>query len=257
MLTSTIGDYFHDEQWHFDYAFFMKHTDILKDIVKIHVSRDTDDRVWGSSVSGHLTSRMAYDMLRSSFLRVGWSSYILGSFIPPCRSTLIWRAIWGKLPTANWLRYFGVHGPTATNHHFGRQISCLWRIAFITTCWSVWYAHNRATFDDVSPSVHRSLAFILASIKEAAPFSRGHMVGSVRELLILDRLGVSGRSAPARTTTIIRWRLPQVGWFKVNVDGSAPSSPGPLYAGAIFRNSRGFFVAAFAKSVGVGISFGS
>ncbi|KAL8488046.1 hypothetical protein ACS0TY_024356 [Phlomoides rotata] len=36
------------------------------------------------------------------------------------------------------------------------------------------------------------------------------------------------------------------------MDGSAPSSPGSLFPGAIFCNSRGFFVAAFAKEVGWG-----
>ncbi|KAL8529252.1 hypothetical protein ACS0TY_006613 [Phlomoides rotata] len=74
------------------------------------------------------------------------------------------------------------------------------------------------------------------------------MAGSVWKLLILDRLGVSGRTAPARSSITIRWRPPQLGWIKVNVDGSVPSSPGPLYAGAVFRNPKGFFVAAFAKS---------
>ncbi|KAL8542630.1 hypothetical protein ACS0TY_003492 [Phlomoides rotata] len=44
-LISTIGDFFYDEQWHFDYEFFMKHTDIVRDILKIHISRDTDSRV--------------------------------------------------------------------------------------------------------------------------------------------------------------------------------------------------------------------
>ncbi|KAL8480330.1 hypothetical protein ACS0TY_027030 [Phlomoides rotata] len=53
-------------------------------------------------------------------------------------------------------------------------------------------------------------------------------------------------------TIVIRWRPPQAGWYKVNVDGSVPNSPGPSFAGAIFRNSRGFFVAAFSKSVGWG-----
>ncbi|KAL8480354.1 hypothetical protein ACS0TY_027046 [Phlomoides rotata] len=60
-LGSTIRDYFYDEIWHFDYEFFMKHTDI----VSIHVSRGSNSRVWGSSVSGQLTSKMAYDILRS------------------------------------------------------------------------------------------------------------------------------------------------------------------------------------------------
>ncbi|KAL8520046.1 hypothetical protein ACS0TY_010832 [Phlomoides rotata] len=43
-----------------------------------------------------------------------------------------------------------------------------------------------------------------------------------------------------------------VSWTKVNVDGSAPSSLGPLFTGAIFHNSRGFFIAAFTKAVGWG-----
>ncbi|KAL8463009.1 hypothetical protein ACS0TY_033861 [Phlomoides rotata] len=181
-LVSTIGDFFYDDHWHFDYEFFMKHTDIVKDILKIHISRGTDSRVWGSSVSGLLTSRMAYDLLRASHPRVGWASWIWSSFIPPCRSTLIWRAIWGKLPTADWLIRYGVQGPNiciicqsdsesldrifahcpfsrnlfgkvtnlfdlhlyydigfldvflqATATHFGKQLSCLWRVAFITT----------------------------------------------------------------------------------------------------------------------------
>ncbi|KAL8535255.1 hypothetical protein ACS0TY_011033 [Phlomoides rotata] len=51
---------------------------------------------------------------------------------------------------------------------------------------------------------------------------------------------------------IIRWKPPQAGWYKVNIDGSARFSLGLLFTGAIFRNSRVFFVAAFTKSVGWG-----
>ncbi|KAL8463017.1 hypothetical protein ACS0TY_033870 [Phlomoides rotata] len=51
-LSSTIRDYFYDEIWHFDYKFFMKHTDIVRDILSIHVSRGSDSQVRGSSVSG-------------------------------------------------------------------------------------------------------------------------------------------------------------------------------------------------------------
>ncbi|KAL8456695.1 hypothetical protein ACS0TY_034802 [Phlomoides rotata] len=298
-LSSTILDYFYEECWHFDYEFFMKHTDIVRDILNIHVSRGYDSRVWGNSVSGMLTSRMAYDMLHSPNPWVNWSSWIWGTSIPPCRSTLIWRAIWGKLPTADWLRLYGIQGPTicflchsasesldhifahcsftrsllcrvtalfdltlfydigflyvflqAIRFQFSKQLGHLWRVAFISTLWSIWHACNKAVFDDIQPSTQRCMAFIVASIKETGRIALGHFSGSVRELLILGRLGLSGRPSPPTSTTIIRWRPPQAGWYKVNVDGSAPISPRPLFAGAIFRNSLGFFVAAFAKSVG-------
>ncbi|KAL8507325.1 hypothetical protein ACS0TY_018025 [Phlomoides rotata] len=62
----------------------------------------------------------------------------------------------------------------------------------------------------------------------------------------------SGRPQPPISTTVIRWKPSQAGWHKVNVDGNAPFSPGPIFVGDIFRNSRGFFVAGFTKAVGWG-----
>ncbi|KAL8470589.1 hypothetical protein ACS0TY_033223 [Phlomoides rotata] len=275
----------------------MKHTDIVRDILIVHVSRGSDSRVWGNSISGLLTSRMAYDILRSPNPRVRWSSWIWRHFIPPYRSTLIWRAIWGKLPTTDWLRQFGIQGPTgcflchsdsesldhifahcsftrsllcrvtalfdltlycdigfldvflqAIRFRFSKQLGHL--VAFISTLWSIWHARNKAVFDDIQPSIQCCMAFIVASIKETDQVALGHFSGSVRELLILGRLGLFGCPAPPTSSMVIRWRPPQAGWYKVNVDGSAPVSPGPLFAGAIFRNLRGFFVAGFSKSVG-------
>ncbi|KAL8529338.1 hypothetical protein ACS0TY_006667 [Phlomoides rotata] len=197
--------------------------------MNVHVSRDDDSRVCGSSVSGQLTSRLAYDLLRASHPRVDSES--LDHIFAHCPFT---RNLLGK----------------ATSFHFGKQLRCLWRVAFITTLWSIWHSRNRAIFDEVQPSIHYSLAFILASIKEAGQSVRGHMAGTVRELLILDRLNIRGRSPLVQNTIVIRWKPPLAVWTKVNVDGSAPSSPGSIFAGAIFRNSRGFFVAAFAKAVG-------
>ncbi|KAL8488051.1 hypothetical protein ACS0TY_024362 [Phlomoides rotata] len=101
-------------------------------------------------------------------------------------------------------------------------------------------------------SDERCNATILTSIRETDQLALGLFSGSVRELLILGRLGFSGRPSPPTSTIVIRWRPPQAGWYKVNVDGSVPISPGPLFAGAIFRNSRGFFVAALSKPMGWG-----
>ncbi|KAL8546890.1 hypothetical protein ACS0TY_006560 [Phlomoides rotata] len=140
----------------------------------------------------------------------------------------------------------------ATRFQFSKQVGSLWRSAFIMTLWSIWHAHNKAIFDDIQPSIQHCLMFITAAIKETDQVAVGHFSGTVHELLILGRLGLSGRPPPPTSTTVIRWRPPHAGWHKVNVDGSAPTSPGPLFAGAIFRNSCGFFVVAFSKAVGWG-----
>ncbi|KAL8473828.1 hypothetical protein ACS0TY_029936 [Phlomoides rotata] len=54
---------------------------------------------------------------------------------------------------------------------------------------------------------------------------------------------------------VIRWRPPQAGWYKVNFDVSATSSPGHLYSESVFRNARGFFVAAVANNAVWGYPF--
>ncbi|KAL8529345.1 hypothetical protein ACS0TY_006674 [Phlomoides rotata] len=100
---------------------------------------------------------------------------------------------------------------SATAVHFGKQLSCLWRVVFITTLWAIWHARNMAIFDKVLPYVHHSLAFIIASVKEANDPVHGHMNGSVRGLLILDHFGIQGRSPPTNTTIIIRWKPPSAG----------------------------------------------
>ncbi|KAL8520048.1 hypothetical protein ACS0TY_010834 [Phlomoides rotata] len=94
-----------------------------------------------------------------------------------------------------------------------------------------------------------------ASIRETDLLALGHMDGPVHELVILGHLGLSGHPPPPKVITVIRWKPPQIGWHKVNVDGSAPSSPGHIFAGAVFRNSRSFFVSDFAKAMGWGYPF--
>ncbi|KAL8542633.1 hypothetical protein ACS0TY_003495 [Phlomoides rotata] len=215
----------------FDYEFFMKHTDIVRDILSIHVSRGSDSRVWGNSFSGLLTSRMAYDFLRSPNPRFAF-------FI--------------TLTLSRWITFLLIALLLATRCQFSKQVGCLWRSAIIMAFWSIWHVRNRVVFDDIQPSVQRCLAVVTAAIKETNQTALGHFDGSVRELLILSHLGISGRPQPPSSTTIIRWKPPQASWHKFNVDGGAPSSPGPIFAGAIFRNSRGFFVTAFTNAVGWG-----
>ncbi|KAL8535289.1 hypothetical protein ACS0TY_011059 [Phlomoides rotata] len=60
------------------------------------------------------------------------------------------------------------------------------------------------------------------------------------------------RPSRRRVLTSVRWKPPQAGWYKANVDGSVSSAPGCVYAGVIFRNSLGFFAGAFYTRIGPG-----
>ncbi|KAL8479359.1 hypothetical protein ACS0TY_026286 [Phlomoides rotata] len=57
------------------------------------------------------------------------------------------------------------------------------------------------------------------------------MDDSVSELLIARSLGVPSRPPRRRVPISVRWRPPQAGWYKVNVDGSVSSTPSCMYAG--------------------------
>ncbi|KAL8502774.1 hypothetical protein ACS0TY_021765 [Phlomoides rotata] len=185
----------------------MKHIDIVQDILKIHVSKNQDSRVWGHWVSGHLTSRMAYDLLRTTHPRVSWSSWILGPFIRPCRSTLIWLGINSPLLIGSpalafmalrfiifvslMLKLLIISSRTDlssdtffidTKCLFGKQLNYLWR-----------HARNRLIFKEIRPTVHGCLAIVHAVIRESDTLIKGHMDGSVRELMVLGHLGLSGR----------------------------------------------------------------
>ncbi|KAL8523724.1 hypothetical protein ACS0TY_013625 [Phlomoides rotata] len=73
-----------------------------------------------------------------------------------------------------------------------------------------------------------------------------------REWTIMCRLRIAGRTRPPVSVVLVRRKPPDLEWYKVNIDGSSLLSPGQIFAGGIFRNNRGFFVAVFTKSIGWG-----
>ncbi|KAL8503397.1 hypothetical protein ACS0TY_022219 [Phlomoides rotata] len=86
---------------------------VFSDITATKIAASSKDRfIWPFHASGDITSAAAFDFYRSSFLKVNWGVWIWAPFIPPTRSTLVWRAIHGKLPTSEVLGSFGIHGPS-------------------------------------------------------------------------------------------------------------------------------------------------
>ena len=53
----------------------------------------------------------------------------------------------------------------------------------------------------------------------------------------------------------IRWEKPEVGWFRLNSDGSALGNPGPAGSGGLIRNGEGEWVCGYARKIGTITSF--
>ncbi|KAL8497876.1 hypothetical protein ACS0TY_021286 [Phlomoides rotata] len=96
------------------------------------------------------------------------------------------------------------------------------------------------------------ITFVLVTIKEADPLTRGGLDGSITELMIARSLGIPGRPTRRWVPISVHWLPPHAGWYNANVDGSVSSAPGYMYTGAIFRNSIGFFAGAFYTRLGRG-----
>ncbi|KAL8489048.1 hypothetical protein ACS0TY_025090 [Phlomoides rotata] len=105
---------------------------------------------------------------------------------------------------------------------------------------------------DGTPKIYCRSSSIWGVVHESEHLGRGCMDGFVRELMITRLLGVVSRPRQPRTPIPVRWFPPQTGWYKANIDGSASSAPGCLYAGVVFHNSRGFFAGAFFTPIGRG-----
>lgn len=52
---------------------------------------------------------------------------------------------------------------------------------------------------------------------------------------------------PDQVVKRIRWEKPEVGWFKLNSEGSSSGNPGPIGSEGLIRNREGDWVCGYAK----------
>lgn len=79
-LTCSVGDYLIDGVWYFTLHFITRHLDVVIGILQTPI-HSSDQRIWPSLAIGILTSKMAYDFLRSP-LHMSWAPWIWAPFIP-------------------------------------------------------------------------------------------------------------------------------------------------------------------------------
>ncbi|KAL8512953.1 hypothetical protein ACS0TY_019205 [Phlomoides rotata] len=224
----------------------MKHLDIVEQTMNYSFEANSDTLVWPRSVHGTLIARVAYASLQQRFPLVSWGKWIWGPFIPAKRSTTIWRLIHGRLPSwvfsfleaflsprgvscvTHWWRIWITYLAPALGHVLlsrSPQVTALWRLCIVTIVW--------------------------AFIRKGGMGITAAMHNSTDDLAILSTFGVQGRPHRAPNIRCVRWQVPLVNVIKINIDGGAAGSPGPLTGG-------GFSVIVlecFAMSHGRGFAF--
>lgn len=108
-FNQRIIDFRDDNIWFIDPLFANTYPDIFKDIIAMNIAQNSSNlMVWPHHKSGRITSKGAYEFYRSTFPKVSWGVWIWDKFIPPARSTFIWRLIWTKVPTWDVLASWGI-----------------------------------------------------------------------------------------------------------------------------------------------------
>ncbi|PON44754.1 hypothetical protein PanWU01x14_264430 [Parasponia andersonii] len=80
---------------------------------------------------------------------------------------------------------------------------------------------SKLLFDNEFTSMHSAISFIWCAVVESNLTAKGSMRNSVEDLDILECLHVHLKPPNAPKFVEVYWRVPPVGWLKVNIDGAA------------------------------------
>ncbi|PON33776.1 hypothetical protein PanWU01x14_349860 [Parasponia andersonii] len=143
----------------------------------------------------------------------------------------------------------------ALEANFSSQVSQLWRLAIVTSVWVIWTSRNKLLFDNEFTSIHMAITLVWCIVGESNNIGSGTMRNSLEELGILKCLNVKLKPSKAPKIVEVFWRVPPVGWLKVNTDGTTYGCLGLAGSGGIFRTSRVSLKGSFAISIGKAYTF--
>ncbi|XP_057811785.1 uncharacterized protein LOC131026023 [Salvia miltiorrhiza] len=171
--------------------------------------------------------------------------------------------IWATL--LGWFRQFDlldcpdIHSflVMAWNATFSSLLQRLWKIGILNVIWMIWTSRNACIFEDQKFNGTKILSFIMTAFKdaEASPLKLGYMANEWSDYLTLRSIGVASRPAPPPDYVSVHWWPPNIGWIKVNTDGSASGSPGLIAGGGVFRDHTAMVQGCFHTKGGSGFPF--
>lgn len=121
------------------------------------------------------------------------------------------------------------------SNKFSPVLNFNWNQIWATITWSLWRWRNDSLFNSSSNIPRDPYLNIYSAIQQ------------YNECLDLS---IVGNEETVKTMRSITWKRPEVGWIKLNTDGSCDVSRERSGCGGLLRNSDGVFVMGFAKFLG-------
>lgn len=134
-----------------------------------------------------------------------------------------------------------------------RSDRVLWSLSPYALVWTLWNERNAVTFNQ-KPSnavdlwdLHLNrIAWWVQSHTNSCPYEVSQFLRDFTSIKL---------SSCKEKRRIISWSPPVSGLFKLNVDGAARGSPGPMGIGGILRNHRKEIMGYFSKNMRIGFAY--
>ncbi|KAG6488356.1 hypothetical protein ZIOFF_049599 [Zingiber officinale] len=119
-------------------------------------------------------------------------------------------------------------------------------------CWFLWTARNDSKHRGLRSEGHKTIIQIIQYLRVGMTSSiikPRHWRGAISAA---QAMVIQVRIRTLHTISVVHWRRPDDGWFKLNTDGSSRGNPGESSYGAIVRDHSGQVVVARQGVLGEG-----
>ncbi|CAL2231440.1 unnamed protein product [Prunus armeniaca] len=242
-VTCSVSNFLKGDWWDIDKLRAVLDEELVQQIICIPVGvigAVPDAQIWGPAANGKILSneQRAWRHLTDD-PACNYCNFLVESILHIFRgcekATNVWHAMLGlgahphffHMDFHPWLRYnllskamWGDHVP--------------WNLVFVFTCWVLWKWRNNHIFNIEDEVSYEPKKIIVATVKEWYTSSR------------------VGNTKASKFPLLLAWEPPDLGKFKLNVDGSRSCASGSIGAGGVIRNSLGEWICGFAVNLGKG-----
>jgi len=105
----------------------------------------------------------------------------------------------------------------------------IWLFVSISICWTIWKACNKVVIDGV-------LINMPEQVRQVKQLIRGYSLA----------FSLPSGSVSSRAAELVSWKVPDVDWWKLNVDGSVLATSGAAGIGGLIRELSGQWITYFS-----------
>ncbi|KAF7829952.1 putative ribonuclease H-like domain, reverse transcriptase zinc-binding domain-containing protein [Senna tora] len=150
---------------------------------------------------------------------------------------MFWKAL---VKPSMWTEFFNLNHTDWIGQNLSRNWSnetgVNWNSLFSSSCWFIWKQRNSCVFS----GCQEEASSLIPQIKAHVGF-----IDSLDNQILKDSSINSSRHS------VVGWKAPENGWFKLNTDGSCLAN-GSISCGGVLRDHNGTWIHGFSKKLGSG-----